>query len=139
MFVIVQNLTRVLFRLLAEEFFLMSCICIPGDYDTQSLAEMIALHLDASYGTCDTWQELASCLLQLSQCEGDRVSACYSGSDPESLDGSNRIPELFTSGESGKSWRLRSRWWLNRHFRDRILMSNIESGSQVYLNSLCCG
>lgn len=99
-----------------------------GDYDTQSLAEMIALHLDASYGTCDTWQELASCLLQLSQCEGDRVSACYSGSDPESLDGSNRIPELFTSGESGKSWRLRSRWWLNRHFHDRILMSNIESG-----------
>ncbi|KAK6132783.1 hypothetical protein DH2020_033461 [Rehmannia glutinosa] len=51
-----------------------------GDYDTQSLMEMIALHLDASYGICDTWQELASCFLRLSQCEEDRVSTC-GGSD----------------------------------------------------------
>ncbi|KAH6775599.1 hypothetical protein C2S52_013160 [Perilla frutescens var. hirtella] len=102
-----------------------------GDYDTQSLVEMIALHLDASYGTCDVWQELASCLLKLSQCEGDRASACNSDSDAHSrgcLDDSNRIPELFTCGESGNSWRLRARWWLNRHFHDRILISDIASG-----------
>ncbi|XP_057795913.1 uncharacterized protein LOC131012025 [Salvia miltiorrhiza] len=108
-----------------------------GDYDTQSLVEMIALHLDASYGTCDTWQELASCLLKLSQCEGDRESACNSGSDsasPGYLDDSNRIPEIFTCGNSGKSWRLRSRWWLNRHFHDRILMSEIASGDLKLLS-----
>ncbi|KAK6132663.1 hypothetical protein DH2020_033615 [Rehmannia glutinosa] len=100
-----------------------------GDYDTQSLVEMIALHLDASYGICDTWQELASCFLRLSQCEEDRVSTC--GSDQYSqgyLDESNKIPELFTNGESGKAWRLRSRWWLNRHFHDRIRTSDIASG-----------
>lgn len=112
-----------------------------GDYDTQSLVEMIALHLDASYGTRDTWQELASCLLKLSQCEGDRESACNSGSDPESrgcLDDSNRVPELFTCGESGKSWRLRSRWWLNRHFHDWILMSEIASGNQPLIDYKLC-
>ncbi|KAL1553519.1 hypothetical protein AAHA92_14183 [Salvia divinorum] len=109
-----------------------------GDYDTQSLVEMLALHLDASYGTCDTWQELASCLLKLSQCEGDRESACNSGNDFDSgrcLDDSNRVPELFFRGESGKSWRLRSRWWLNRHFHDRILMSEIASGDLKLLSS----
>lgn len=107
---------------------------MPGDYDTQNLVEMIASHLDASYGMCDTWQELASCILKLSQCEGDRVSTCGGGSDPHSqghLDDSIKIPELFICGESGKTWRLRSRWWLNRHFHDRILMSDIASGNQV--------
>ncbi|KAG6412900.1 hypothetical protein SASPL_125595 [Salvia splendens] len=108
-----------------------------GDYDTQSLVEMLALHLDASYGTCDTWQELASCLLKLSQCEGDRESVCNSGNDSDNrgcLDDSNRVPELFTCGESGKSWRLRCRWWLNRHFHDRILMSEIASGDLKLLS-----
>ncbi|KAK6154296.1 hypothetical protein DH2020_008544 [Rehmannia glutinosa] len=103
-----------------------------GDYDTQSLMEMIALHLDASYGICDTWQELASCFLRLSQCEEDRVSTC--GSDRYGqgyLDESNKIPELFTNGESGKAWRLRSRWWLNRHFHDRIRTSDIASGNLI--------
>ncbi|KAI3466075.1 hypothetical protein Pfo_022738 [Paulownia fortunei] len=102
-----------------------------GDYDTQNLVEMIALHLDASYGICDAWQELAFCFLKLSQCEEDRVSTCGGGSDqysPSFLENSNKIPELFTNGESGKTWRLRSRWWLNRHFHDKILMSDIASG-----------
>ncbi|KAG6410303.1 hypothetical protein SASPL_128361 [Salvia splendens] len=98
------------------------------DYDTQSLVEMLALHLDASYGTCDMWQELASCLLKLSQCEGDRESSCNRGC----LDDSNRVPELFTCGKSGKGWRLRCRWWLNRHFHDRILMSEIASGNNPF-------
>ncbi|KAL8528561.1 hypothetical protein ACS0TY_006110 [Phlomoides rotata] len=100
-----------------------------GDYDTQNLMEMIAMHLDASYGTCDMWEELASCFLKLSQCEGDRISI-NGGCDPDNqgcLDDSNKIPELFTSGKSGKAWRLRFRWWLNRHFHDR-LNSDIVSG-----------
>ncbi|KAG8364892.1 hypothetical protein BUALT_Bualt18G0045800 [Buddleja alternifolia] len=102
-----------------------------GDYDTQNLVEMIALHLDATYGVCDTWKELASCILKLSQCEEDRVSTCYEGSgrySQECLDNSNKIPDFFTKGESGKSWRFHSRWWLNRHFHNRILMSAIASG-----------
>lgn len=118
-------------------FFLKENLCHvhTGDYDTQSLVEMLALHLDASYGACDTWQELASCLLKLSQCEGDRESACDRGNDSDNrgcLYNSNRVPELFTCGESGKSWRLRCRWWLNRHFHDRILMSEIASGNNPF-------
>ncbi|KAK4387110.1 hypothetical protein Sango_2581600 [Sesamum angolense] len=107
-----------------------------GDYETENLVEMLALHLDSSYGMCETWQELASCFLKLSQCEGDRVSTCFGGSDRYNegyLDHSNKIPELFTNGESGKTWRLRSRWWLNRHFHDRILISDNESGDLTLL------
>lgn len=90
------------------------------------------MHLDASYGTCDTWQELASCFLKLSECEGDRISI-NGGCGPDSRgcsDNSNNIPELFTSGKSGEAWSLRSRWWLNRHFHGR-LMSDIESGNEI--------
>lgn len=109
-----------------------------GDYDTQNLVEMIALHLDASYGTKDTWQELASCLLKFCQCEGDRISI-NGGCSPDNqgcLDDSNKVPELFTSGTSGKAWRLRSRWWLNRHFHHDRLASDIESGNEILVRFL---
>lgn len=96
---------------------------------------MIALHLDAAtYGICDAWHELASCFLRLSQCEEDRISTLGVGSDPYGqghLENSNKIPDLFTNGESGKTWRLRARWWLNRHFHYRILMSDISSGNRI--------
>ncbi|XP_022897250.1 uncharacterized protein LOC111410889 [Olea europaea var. sylvestris] len=102
-----------------------------GYYATEKLAEMIALHLDATYAKCDVWKELASCFLNLSQCAEDRMSACYNGNDGQNqihLDHSNQIPEIFTNSESGKTWRLRCRWWLNRHFSHSILASDIASG-----------
>ncbi|KAL6553488.1 hypothetical protein OROGR_007330 [Orobanche gracilis] len=103
-----------------------------GEYDTRSFVEMIALHLDAAtYGVCDAWQELASCFLRLSQCEEDRISTLGVVGDRHGqghLENSKKIPEFFTNGEPGKTWRLRARWWLNRHFHYRILMSDISSG-----------
>ncbi|KAL2476390.1 hypothetical protein Adt_37126 [Abeliophyllum distichum] len=102
-----------------------------GDYNTEKLAEMIALHLDGTYAKCDVWKELASCLLRLCQCGEDRMSACSNGNDGHNqiyLDHSNQIPEIFANSESGKTWRLRCRWWLNRHFSHNILASDIASG-----------
>ncbi|CAA3005991.1 Mitogen-activated protein kinase kinase 5 [Olea europaea subsp. europaea] len=102
-----------------------------GYYDTEKLTEMIALHLDAIYAKCDVWKELASCFLNLCQCAEDRMSACYNGKDGRNqihLDHSNQIPEIFTNRESRKTWRLRCRWWLNRHFSHSILVSDIASG-----------
>ncbi|KAL2493585.1 hypothetical protein Fot_37342 [Forsythia ovata] len=101
-----------------------------GDYNTEKLAEMIALHLDATYAKCDLWKELASCFLTLCRCE-DRMSACSNGNDRSNqiyLYSSNQIPEIFTNCESGKTWRLRCRWWLNRHFSHNILASDIATG-----------
>ncbi|KAL3835680.1 hypothetical protein ACJIZ3_010416 [Penstemon smallii] len=100
-----------------------------GDYDTQSLAEMLALHLDVTRGICDTWKELASCFLKLSRCEDDRLSICCDATAqylPEDLDNPNKIPELFTNGDS--DWRLRCKSWLNRHFHNDMLLSDIASG-----------
>ncbi|XP_073158144.1 uncharacterized protein [Henckelia pumila] len=102
-----------------------------GEYNIHNLVEMIALHLDATYGTCDTWKELASCFLKLSQCEEDRISMCGDDGDQcsrEFMGHSNKIPEIFTDSESGKSWRFRFRWWERRHFNNSILKSDMTSG-----------
>jgi len=40
----------------------------------------------------------------------------------------NNTPKIFTDGTSGKSWYLRCRWWITRHFSNSKLESEIESG-----------
>ncbi|KAL2500239.1 hypothetical protein Fot_34087 [Forsythia ovata] len=105
-----------------------------GDYNTEKLAEMIGLHLDGTYAKCDVWKEFASCLLRLCQCGEDRMSACSNGNDEHNqiyLDHSNQILEIFSNSESGKTWRLCCRWWINRHFSHNILASDIASLYQV--------
>ncbi|KZV38271.1 hypothetical protein F511_36506 [Dorcoceras hygrometricum] len=98
-----------------------------GEYNTENMVEMIALHLDATYGTCDTWKELACCFLKLSQCEEDRISVCDDGSQ-EIMGLYEKIPEIFTKSGSVESWRFRFRWWLRRHFHNNILKSDKTSG-----------
>ncbi|EPS64923.1 hypothetical protein M569_09860 [Genlisea aurea] len=99
-----------------------------GEYEVTELMKMIALHLDASTGTCDAWQALASCLLRLSQCEGDRASTCSNGCDENDLNGSNKIPEAFTKAASRDVWRVRARWWRKRHFDCPELEKNAAPG-----------
>ncbi|KAF5478612.1 hypothetical protein F2P56_005155 [Juglans regia] len=103
-----------------------------GDYGLESLLEMIALHLDATYAEYNTWREFASCFIKLSQCEEDRLSVCKNENEdmqeqPDSIHFS-KTPRIFTEGQSGKSWRLRCRWWLTRHFTKTILESEIAAG-----------
>ncbi|KAJ8561026.1 hypothetical protein K7X08_027216 [Anisodus acutangulus] len=102
-----------------------------GEYSTEKLVEMIALHLDATHAKCDTWKELVCCFLRLSQCEEDCMSICSNGEDSEKQEFSNRIsqiPRIFSDYESSKSWRFRCRWWMSRHFSQHILASDIASG-----------
>ncbi|KAM3742549.1 hypothetical protein ACB098_07G076200 [Castanea mollissima] len=40
----------------------------------------------------------------------------------------SKTPRIFTKGKSGKSWRLRCRWWLTRHFSNNMLVSEIAAG-----------
>ncbi|CAK9182958.1 unnamed protein product [Ilex paraguariensis] len=103
-----------------------------GDYSSEKLLEMIALHLDATYAECNTWKEFASCFLKLCQSEEDRMSICLDGNE----DGHkqkhsyhfNGIPGMFTNSALGRSWRFRCRWWLTRHFSHSILSSEITAG-----------
>ncbi|XP_060209301.1 uncharacterized protein LOC132636448 isoform X2 [Lycium barbarum] len=102
-----------------------------GEYSTEKLVEMIALHLDATHAKCDTWKELACCFLKLSQCEEDCMSVCSNGEDSKKQKFTNRIsqiPRIFSDYESSKSWRFRCKWWLTRHFSQNILTSDIASG-----------
>ncbi|XP_031125492.1 uncharacterized protein LOC116027861 isoform X2 [Ipomoea triloba] len=109
-----------------------------GDYSTEMLVEMIALNLDAIYAKSNTWRDFASCLLKLSQIEGDSASICFNGGDGDGVKPKfsgyiSRVPEIFITPESGKSWRFRCKWWLTRHFKQSILVSDIASGDTELL------
>ncbi|KAA8523951.1 hypothetical protein F0562_010374 [Nyssa sinensis] len=103
-----------------------------GDYSTEQLLEMIALHLDATYAECNTWKEFAACFLKLSECEEDRMSMCLDGNEDGPKQSYsirfNRIPKNLTDGILGKSWRFRCKWWLTRHFSRSILNSEFAAG-----------
>ncbi|KAK4563662.1 hypothetical protein RGQ29_005990 [Quercus rubra] len=103
-----------------------------GDYCLESLLEMIALHLDSTYAECNTWKEFALCFLKLSQYEEDQMSVCTNknedGQEQTETIYFSKTPRIFTKGKSGKSWRLRCRWWLTRHFSNNMLVSEIAAG-----------
>ncbi|KAF3440579.1 hypothetical protein FNV43_RR18863 [Rhamnella rubrinervis] len=101
-----------------------------GDYSVESLLEMIAMHLDATYADFSIWREFALCFLKLSQQEEDRMSACGNEEGHKQEDSVRfcKTLKIFTEGQSGKSWRLRQRWWLTRHFSHKILESEILAG-----------
>ena len=94
---------------------------------------MIALHLDSTYAECNTWKEFALCFLKLSQYEEDQMSVCTNknedGQEQTETIYFSKTPRIFTKGKSGKSWRLRCRWWLTRHFSNNMLVSEIAAGT----------
>ncbi|KAL2331387.1 hypothetical protein Fmac_018968 [Flemingia macrophylla] len=102
-----------------------------GDYSLESLLGMIALHLDATDAEYNTWKVFSSCFFKLSNWEEDCISSC----PIQNEDGRQqhccftKTPKLFTDGMLGKSWRLRCRWWLTRHFNNHRLASEIEAGN----------
>ncbi|XP_076882541.1 uncharacterized protein LOC143531034 [Bidens hawaiensis] len=84
-----------------------------GVYSRESLVEMIALHLDATYAGCDIWKEFASCFIELSGCDEDRMSSCVNGVGESCyINSSKNIPDMFQVNASKKHWKLRCRWWL---------------------------
>ena len=102
-----------------------------GDYSLESLLEMIALHLDATDAEYNTWRVFSSCFFKLSHYEQDCISACPPIKNDDGLGqhySFSKTPKLFKEGMSGKSWRLRCRWWLTKHFSNSKLESEIEAG-----------
>ncbi|KAI3803505.1 hypothetical protein L1987_31657 [Smallanthus sonchifolius] len=100
-----------------------------GYYNIERLLEMIALHLDATYADCNIWKEFASCFIELSGCDEDRISSCVNSYGDSFTKFSKNIPDMFQDKISRKNWRLRCRWWLTRHFTLTILASEITSGN----------
>ncbi|KAM4088522.1 hypothetical protein ACJW30_07G076900 [Castanea mollissima] len=95
---------------------------------SNSLAKLVRMHQNEY----NSWKEFALCFLKLSQYEEDQMSVCTNKNE----DGQERTetiyfsktPRIFTKGKSGKSWRLRCRWWLTRHFSNNMLVSEIAAG-----------
>ncbi|GAV64034.1 hypothetical protein CFOL_v3_07552 [Cephalotus follicularis] len=103
-----------------------------GSYNTESLLEMIGLHLDATYAEYSTWREFALCFLKLSEYEEDRLSVFVNGHEDGKSQASsvhyNKTPKIFTEGKSGKGWRFRCKWWLRRHFNKNMFASESVAG-----------
>ncbi|XP_077243853.1 uncharacterized protein LOC143884269 isoform X2 [Tasmannia lanceolata] len=108
-----------------------------GSYCVEPLLEMIALHLDATYATCDIWEEFASCFLKLqslmkSQYDEDQMSTADHTNDNGAMQAkftsSNTIPGVFTRGEARRSWWLRCRWWSPRHFSKNAFVLGMQAG-----------
>ncbi|XP_021856774.1 uncharacterized protein [Spinacia oleracea] len=116
---------------------------IKGEYAPERLVEMIALHLEATYGDHTSWREFALCLFELSHCEEDRMSMCV---DEEQVESGNlhtiqfcTTPASMLQGVSGKAWKFRCKWWLNRHFSKHILASEMEEDElQVMTYKAAC-
>ncbi|KAF6149433.1 hypothetical protein GIB67_016971 [Kingdonia uniflora] len=104
-----------------------------GAYGLAALIEMIALHLDASYGAWDIWRELASCFVKLlPRCE-DQMPVCGNASSGDSLESLGEILRAFRNEGSRKSWKLRLIWWSTRHFSANVRTSEIKSGDLLLL------
>ncbi|XP_020676130.1 uncharacterized protein LOC110095089 isoform X2 [Dendrobium catenatum] len=106
-----------------------------GDYNVTPLVETLAKHLDAVDGKCSIWEEFASCFLELQTAMLFHSEDCISANMGVVTDNvyCNRIPTMFTEGETGDTWRLRCRWWVSRHFGRSISLSEIQAGEWMLL------
>ncbi|XP_057539215.1 uncharacterized protein LOC130817496 isoform X2 [Amaranthus tricolor] len=104
-----------------------------GVYETERLVEMIALHLEAIRGDHSLWREFALCLLKLTECEEDRISMCVDGEQVKCEHMHtirySRTPISFVEGMSGKTWKFRCKWWLDRHFNKQTLESEMAAAA----------
>lgn len=105
---------------------------LAGDYSPESLLEMIALHLEATFANENIWKEFALCFLKLSRYEEDQLSVCLYGNGSERNQYFslcyNRPPSILTDGKAGISWQFRCKWWLSRHFSNKVLTSDMATG-----------
>ncbi|XP_020582071.1 uncharacterized protein LOC110025762 isoform X2 [Phalaenopsis equestris] len=106
-----------------------------GNYSTTPLLEMLAMHLDSVDGKCSIWEEFASCFLKLQTSMLFHYEDCISTNNGAATTNKycNRIPTIFTEGETGDTWRLRCRWWVSRHFSRSIYLSEIKAGEWMLL------
>ncbi|KAK9094553.1 hypothetical protein Scep_026022 [Stephania cephalantha] len=100
-----------------------------GEYGVESMVEMIALHLDATYPSFNVWNDLATCLLQLSQSEVDQMSMNERVTDfvRKGISSFQEFPNAFIQEKSKTLWLLRCRWWSARHFSICTFISELEA------------
>ncbi|URE16330.1 hypothetical protein MUK42_12845 [Musa troglodytarum] len=109
---------------------------LQGNYDTVPLLEMITLHLDATDGRSSIWEEFASCFLKILTSSvadyEDRVSVNRQGGSA-AIVSSNKIPRVFTEGQSRESWKVRCRWWITRHFSKNAYLQDMQYSDRKLL------
>ena len=77
------------------------------------------------------WEELVSCFLRLFSDRTtdyeDRISCNVEGD--ASIDAFSSLSSVFFEQRTRESWKLRCKWWMNRHFSQNIYMSETAKGN----------
>ncbi|KAM3208750.1 hypothetical protein ACQJBY_063438 [Aegilops geniculata] len=108
-----------------------------GYYNTTRLLERIALHLDCVNGKPSIWEELVSCFLRLFSDRTTDYEDCISCNveGDASIDAFSSLSSVFFEQHTRESWKLRCKWWMNRHFSQNIYMSETAKGDCKLLAS----
>lgn len=111
--------------------FLTCCCSPPGYYNTARLLERIALHLDSVNGKPFVWEELVSCFLRLFSDRTTDYEDCISCNveGEASINAFSSLSSVFFEQRTRESWKLRCKWWMNRHFSQNIYMSETAKGN----------
>uniref|UniRef100_M8B481 Uncharacterized protein n=1 Tax=Aegilops tauschii TaxID=37682 RepID=M8B481_AEGTA len=105
-----------------------------GYYNTTRLLERIALHLDCVNGKPSIWEELVSCFLRLFSDRTTDYEDCISCNveGDASIDAFSSLSSVFFEQHTRESWKLRCKWWMNRHFSKNIYMSETAKDNEVF-------
>ncbi|KAI4975901.1 hypothetical protein ZWY2020_049508 [Hordeum vulgare] len=108
-----------------------------GYYNTTRLLERIALHLDSVNGKPFVWEELVSCFLRLFSDRTTDYEDCISCNveGEASINAFSSLSSVFFEQHTRESWKLRCKWWINRHFSQNIYMSETAKGDSKLLAS----
>ncbi|VAI84732.1 unnamed protein product [Triticum turgidum subsp. durum] len=112
-------------------------------YSVERLTEMhrkgerIALHLDSVNGKPFVWEELVSCFLRLFSDRTTEYEDCISCNveGEASINAFSSLSSVFFEQHTRESWKLRCKWWMNRHFSQNIYMSETAKGDCKLLAS----
>ncbi|EMS52149.1 hypothetical protein TRIUR3_19678 [Triticum urartu] len=105
-----------------------------GYYNTTRLLERIVLHLDCVNGKPSIWEELVSCFLRLFSDRTTDYEDCISCNveGDASIDAFSSLSSVFFEQHTRESWKLRCKWWMNRHFSQNIYMSETAKDNDVF-------
>jgi hypothetical protein len=110
--------------------FFFTYYCFPGYYNSVRLLEEIALHLDSVNGKPFIWEELVSCFLRLfsgrTTDHEDHISCNIEGD--AAINAFSSLSSIFCEQHTRESWKLRCKWWMNRHFSQNSYMSETVPG-----------
>lgn len=107
-------------------------IFLSGSYKSSHLITMIALHLDATFAAYDIWEEFATCILILQTQNSfleDQMPMDY---NKRHFPYCGTVHQSFVQDGARRLWKLRIKWWLQRHFSEIAWLAELQNGGYFW-------